>query len=73
MGGKFGLALPRFSDRNVAGSRMGLATAVRANGKFARGWRKRRVLTVLGKRDRAEKAAVLAKWDALLALRGPKE
>jgi hypothetical protein len=52
---------------------MGLATAVRANGKFARGWRKRRVLTVLGKRDRAEKAALLAKWDALLALRGPKE
>jgi len=43
------------------------ATAVRASGRQAKRWRARRIRIVLGKRDRAEMAALLSKWNAWLA------
>jgi hypothetical protein len=53
-------------------SRLKTGKPVRANGKFATGWRSRRVRIVLGKRDRREMQALLAKWDAYLASREPE-
>ena len=49
------------------------ATAVRASGRRAKGWRSRRVRIVLGKRDKAEMAALLTRWDRYLASREPEE
>lgn len=42
------------------------AVMVLANGKVARGWRKRRVRVVLGKRGKREMKALLERWDRLL-------
>jgi hypothetical protein len=46
------------------------ATAVRASGRRAKRWRARRIRIVLGKRDKAEMAALLARWDRYLATKG---
>jgi hypothetical protein len=54
-------------------SRLDRTTPVRANGKVAKSWRKRRVLTVLAKQNKAEMAPVLAYWDAYLASREPEK
>ena len=46
------------------------ATAVRTSGRRAKRWRARRIKIVLGKRDKAEMAALLARWDRYLATKG---
>ena len=57
----------------MRGKRIGDALEVHANGKVAGGWRKRRVRIVLEKRDKREMAALLERWDAWLASRGPEK
>jgi hypothetical protein len=42
------------------------ALSVRAGKRRAYGWRVRRIKAVLGRRDKAEMAALLARWDRYL-------
>ena len=51
-------------------SRLDRTTPVAANGKVAKSWRVRRIKAVLGKRDKAEMAALLRRWDRYLATNG---
>ena len=46
------------------------ARGVRASGRRAKRWRARRIRIVLGKRDKAEMAALLRRWDRYLATNG---
>jgi hypothetical protein len=70
MGGNLPLVPLPHPGPGMRDSRLDRTTPVAANGKVARSWRVRRIKAVLGKRDKAEMAALLRRWDRYLATNG---